>query len=137
MKGYVITYSERDDFYIPYALHVEKDTSCNAWMYETHLAASKAARMDGVELIYGMDHVPDGIYLDTEENRQLIKDKLQEFPKYKKLGINLTVEIAKKLRMLKSMKVVLNEDELIEMRNKRSEIAIDNYAKAMMRKYLI
>lgn len=136
MRGYVVTYAEKDDFYIPRALHIEKDTSCNAWMFETHKSATAAAERDGIELIYGMDHVPDGIYLDTEENRQLIEEKLAQFPQYKKLGINITMYIAEKFELLEDFEITITDDEAKELRSQLNEIAIDNYVKMLQRKYL-
>ena len=40
--------------------------------YADDEAVAKAAEQDGVRLIHGMDGVPDGVYLDTPENRQLL-----------------------------------------------------------------
>ena len=45
--------------------------------------AAKAAEQDGVRLIYGMDGIPDGIYIDTPENRELIRKGLGLYPDYR------------------------------------------------------
>lgn len=37
----------------------------------------------GVRLIYGMDGIPDGIYIDTPENRELIRKGLGLYPDYR------------------------------------------------------
>ena len=38
--------------------------------------ATKFAERDGVKLIFGMPQVPDGLYLDTEQNREIIQKYL-------------------------------------------------------------
>lgn len=78
--GIFITLDE-DGFYIPEAWHIEKIDKLN--MFKSDEEASKQAEEDGVNLIYGMKGVPDGVYIDTKENRKIIKDMLEKFPEYR------------------------------------------------------
>lgn len=57
--------------YIGDAVHVERDDEL--WAYGDDAEAAKAAEADGIELIYGMPGVPNGVYLDTAENRAAIR----------------------------------------------------------------
>ena len=66
-KGYFITATINHGSYIPEALHVERIDDMA--LYDGDFEAAKAAEQDGVRLIYGMDGIPDGIYIDTPENR--------------------------------------------------------------------
>ena len=43
-------------------------------MYENDGDAARAAERDGVQLIYGMPYVADGVYVDTPENRLILRD---------------------------------------------------------------
>ena len=70
-KGYFITATINHGSYIPEALHVERIDDMA--LYDGDFEAAKAAEQDGVRLIYGMDGIPDGIYIDTPENRELIR----------------------------------------------------------------
>lgn len=79
--GYVLAIAGNSDFYIPDALHVERDD--DLFLYADDEAAAAAAERDGVRLIHGMDGVPDGVYLDTPENREIIKAALENFPEYR------------------------------------------------------
>ena len=80
-KGYFITATITHGSYIPEALHVERidDMALDDGDFE----AAKAAEQDGVRLIYGMDGIPDGIYIDTPENRELIRKGLGLYPDYR------------------------------------------------------
>ena len=80
-KGYVFAIAEDSSFYIPNALHVERDD--DLFLFEDDAEAAKAAERDGVRLIYGMEDVPDGIYLDTPQNRAAILDSLEKYPEYR------------------------------------------------------
>ena len=42
-------------------------------LYDGDFEAAKAAEQDGVRLIYGMDGIPDGIYIDTPETELIRK----------------------------------------------------------------
>lgn len=83
-KGYGIFSAYCSQFYIPDALHIEKIDELN--MFQNDEEATAQAEKDGIKLIYGMDGVPDGVYLDTEENRKIILERLEQFPEYKKWG---------------------------------------------------
>ncbi|MED4285356.1 hypothetical protein P4679_25875 [Priestia megaterium] len=48
--------------------------------------ACEEAEKDGIPLIYGLEDVPNGVYLDTEENKEIIKEMLNKYPEYKKWG---------------------------------------------------
>lgn len=75
-KGYVIAICDDSDFYIPNAEHIERNDGLIPWIYEDDEAAAKGAEQDGVKLIYGMDGVEDGVYIDTARNRRIIESVL-------------------------------------------------------------
>ena len=77
-KGYVIALCDNGDSYIVGALHIERDDNLVPWKYEDDAQAAKAAEQDGIKLIYGMEGVEDGIYLDTPDNRRTLKAALRE-----------------------------------------------------------
>ena len=62
---------------------VQDGVSTGAGSVKTNFEAAKAAEQDGVRLIYGMDGIPDGIYIDTPENRELIRKGLGLYPDYR------------------------------------------------------
>ena len=71
-KGYIITACHSDSGpFIRDALHIEMDTQ--NWVYNDDDEAARAAQRDGVKLIYGVQFVADGIYLDTPENRGIVE----------------------------------------------------------------
>ena len=71
-KGYMITACHSDSGpFIRDALHIEMDTQ--NWLYNDDDEAARAAQRDGVKLIYGVQFVADGIYLDTPENREIVE----------------------------------------------------------------
>lgn len=78
--GYIVTISDDTDKYIADSIHVEADP--NNPVYTDHEAA-QAAEADGVELIYGMEDVPDGVYVDLPGNREAILRSLAFFPGYR------------------------------------------------------
>ena len=80
-KGYVLAYADFSDFYIPNALHVERDDEL--FLFADDAEAAKAAERDGIRLIYGMEDVPDGVYVDTPENRTAILEGLEKYPEYR------------------------------------------------------
>ena len=71
-KGYVIARAEGSSFYIDDAEHIERDDSCYPFMYQDDEEAACAAEADGIKLIRDMPGVPDGVYVDTSENRHLL-----------------------------------------------------------------
>lgn len=83
-KGYVFALAENSSFYIPNALHVERDDEL--FLFADDEEAAQAAERDGVQLIYGMEDVPDGVYLDTPENRTAILDSLEKHPEYRNVA---------------------------------------------------
>lgn len=77
-KDYVIAIcDEYDAPYLTGALHIERNDSKIPPVYITDEEAARVAEQDGVRLIYGMDGVEEGIYLDTPENRETIKSFLE------------------------------------------------------------
>ncbi len=83
-KGYAVAVASNSDFYIPEAEHIERIDELA--MYEDDEQASRAAEKDGIKLIYGMDGVPDGVYVDTPENRAVIEKGLEKWPEYRKVA---------------------------------------------------
>ena len=75
-KGYVIAVTEDSNSYISGALHIERDDGLH--VYTNDEEATKAAERDGVKLIYGMPFVPDGVYIDTPENREAIAHSFEQ-----------------------------------------------------------
>ena len=80
-KGYVFAIADGSEFYIPDAVHIERDDEL--FLFADDEQAAQAAERDGVRLIYGMEHVPDGVYVDTPENREVIQKNLEAYPEYK------------------------------------------------------
>lgn len=83
-SGYVFAITDYSEFYIPNALHVERDDAL--FRFPDDDAAAQAAERDGFPLIRGMEDVPDGVYLDTEENRAVILRGLEEYPQYRNVA---------------------------------------------------
>lgn len=77
-KGYGMFTSTGSSFYINEASHIEKIDELD--MFEDDDAASIQAEKDGIRFIYGMDGVPDRVYIDTEENRTIISKWILENP---------------------------------------------------------
>ena len=80
-SGYVFAIADGSGFYIPGALHVERDDEL--FLFADDEDAAHAAELAGFPLVHGMEDVPDGVYLDTEENRKAILRGLQQYPEYK------------------------------------------------------
>lgn len=76
-KGYIIACAVGSSFYVDDAEHIERDDSCIPWMFENDLEAARAAEADGIKLIYGMQGVPDGVYVDTPETRAILANHVQ------------------------------------------------------------
>ena len=77
VKPYVIGEAIGSDYYLPHADHVERNDMLyidGEWIngIEDDEQAAKAAEADGVKLIYGMTGIPDGVYVDTPENRAIL-----------------------------------------------------------------
>lgn len=76
--GYMIVYSTGDDIdTIPYAGHVSVFRGLVGTEFADECCATRFAEEDGVKLIHGLWGAPDGLYLDTETNRSIIKRYLQ------------------------------------------------------------
>lgn len=71
-KGYVISRAEGSSFYVDNVEHIERDDNCYPFMYQDDEEAVRAAEADGIKLIRDMPGVPDGVYVDTSENRHLL-----------------------------------------------------------------
>ena len=79
--GYLIAVChEAEGPYIRGAEHIEADRE--AWIYENDADAARAAERDGVRLLYGMPYVADGVYLDTPENRLILRDYSKRMAAY-------------------------------------------------------
>lgn len=74
----MIALAEDSDFYIAGALHIERDDSLIPWKFNDDVEAAKAAEQDGIKLVYGMDGIEDGVYLDTPDNRRVLENALLE-----------------------------------------------------------
>lgn len=77
-RSWVIASACDSSFYLPEALHIERNDEL--MLVENDEEASIEAEKDGVPLIYGVDGIPDGVYIDTEENRRIIFKMLERFP---------------------------------------------------------
>lgn len=75
-KGYEITCDTNEQFHIPHALYVCVFRDLVGTEFADESYATKLAERDGVKLIFGMPQVPDGLYLDTEQNREIIQKYL-------------------------------------------------------------
>lgn len=83
-NSWLFAYANESEFYIPNALHIERND--DLMLVEGDEQASKEAEKAGISLIYGLEGVPDGVYVDTEENRAIITKMLIIYPEYKKWG---------------------------------------------------
>lgn len=81
-SSWLLIYAHGSEFYMPNALHIEKNDEL--MLVEDDEQASKEAEKAGIPLIYDMEGVPNGVYVDTEENRKIITKMLSLYPKYKK-----------------------------------------------------
>lgn len=72
-KGYVIARAEGSSFYVDDAEHIERDDSYYPFIYQDDEEAARAAEADGIKLIRGMPGVPDGVYVDTPETRDILR----------------------------------------------------------------
>ena len=83
-NSWLFAYAEGSEFYIPKALHIERNDEL--MLVEDDAEACAEAEKEGIPLIYGLEGVPDGVYVDSEENREIIAKKVQQYPEYKKWG---------------------------------------------------
>lgn len=84
-RGYVLAFADNSDFYIPNVLHVERND--DLMLCQDDEEAAKMAERDGIELIYDMENVPDGVYVDTPDNRAAIMAGLEKYPEYKDVPV--------------------------------------------------
>lgn len=80
-NSWLLAYADGSEFYVPNALHVERNDEL--MLVEDDEQASKEAEKAGVPLIYNMESVPNDIYVDTKENREIIRKMLTLYPEYK------------------------------------------------------
>lgn len=83
-NSWLLAYAQGSEFYLAHALHVERND--DLMLVEDDAQASKVAEKEGIPLIYGLEGIPDGVYVDTEENREIIAKMLNLYPEYKKWG---------------------------------------------------
>ena len=124
-KSWLLAYAEGSEIYIPNALHVERNDEL--MLVEHDEEASKEAEKDGIPLIYHMYGVPNGVYVDTEENRRIIVEMLKLYPNYIKRNFisTLSKEELKNIRI----EVALSLDEVsfgIETRRYRKKLEKEN-----------
>mgnify|MGYP000893335197 CR=1 FL=1 len=80
-KSYIIAIAEDSGFYIPNALHIERNDEL--MLVKDDIQASIEAEKDGIKLIYNMEGIPNQVYIDTERNRKTIVEMLIKYPKYR------------------------------------------------------
>lgn len=80
-KSYVICLADGSDFYIPNVLHIERNDEL--MIVDDDAQAAIEAEKDGIKLIYGMEGIPDQVYIDTPENRENIIEMLSIYPEYR------------------------------------------------------
>lgn len=85
-NSWLLAYAYGSEFYIPDVLHVERNDEL--MLVEGDEQASKEAEKAGIPLIYDLEGVPNGVYVDTEENRNIITKMLKRYPEYKQWGEN-------------------------------------------------
>jgi hypothetical protein len=78
--GYLIIYAENSEYYIPNALHIQKNDDKN--IFEDDYKAALQAKKDGIPLICNMRGIEDNVYIDTLENREIIEKALKDYPEY-------------------------------------------------------
>ena len=79
-KSYCLCYADGSEFYIPNALHIERNDEL--MLVEDDVEASIEAEKAGIPLIYNMDGVPDQVYIDTDDNRNILTEMLEQYPEY-------------------------------------------------------
>lgn len=59
-------------------MHIEKNDELD--LVEDEEQASLDAKADGIPLIVGFNGIDDNVYVETEENREIIQRVLEERP---------------------------------------------------------
>jgi len=122
-KGYFIAVTDdSSDFYIPDVLHIQRDDSLA--IYPDDEAAALAAERDGIKLIYGMPFVPDGVYIDTPENRSIIANHFEQHRLSLPANPDVTQDLRNRLdeNLADYKKAMLNLSD-IDIFNEAEEIA--------------
>lgn len=83
--SWLLAYSDDSDFYIPNALHVERND--RKMLVNDDNQACIEAKKAGIPLISGIGFIPNDVYVDTEENRKILSEMLKLYPDYKKIGL--------------------------------------------------
>lgn len=84
-NSWVLAYADGSEFYIPNALHVEKNDE--KMLVKDDKQACIEAEKVGIPFIYDMYFVPNKVYVDTDENREILSKMLELHPEYKKIGL--------------------------------------------------
>ena len=74
-RGYGVFCATGSDFYITNALHIEKIDEVNKFSDDEE--AAEQAKKDGILFINDMEGIEKDIYIDTEENRNIIIEFLK------------------------------------------------------------
>lgn len=81
-KGYWVVCSSDSPDPASYIINAIRPCVDDSGLYKDDDEAVLAAKRDGVPLICGMAGIPDDIYVDTDENRNIIKEWLFQYPWY-------------------------------------------------------
>lgn len=85
-KGYGVFIANGSEYYIPGAEHIERIDEVNK--FEDDYEAAIQAEKDGIKLINNTPFIPNRVYIDTPENRDIIEKALEKYPEYKQWGEN-------------------------------------------------
>jgi hypothetical protein len=110
--SYVFAVTDDSDSYIPNALHVERDD--NLMIFEADADATEAAGQNGVPLITGIAGVPDGVYIDTPENREVIGQWTTGIQHYDELKQRLCDRLTKNFADYKSEMMDASKESLFK-----------------------
>ncbi len=110
--GYVFAVTDDSDSYIPNALHVERDD--NLMIFETDADAAVAACQNGVPLITGIAGVPDGVYINTPENREVIGQWTDGIQRYDELKERLCDRLIQNFADYKNEMMDLSKESLFK-----------------------
>lgn len=81
-KGYWMVCSNDSPDPASYITNAIRPCVDDSGLYKDDDEAALAAKRDGVLMICGMAGIPDDIYVDTDENRNIIKEWLAQYPWY-------------------------------------------------------
>lgn len=114
VKPYALAVADGSEFYIPNAVHIERVDA--VWLVEDDVQAARLAEQDGVKLIHDMPHVAPGVYVDTLENRAVIKEMLEKYPEYKDVGCRFTFDPKDMAEAQKRMEEMLELTDIKTLR---------------------